>query len=135
MALGEGGSDKIDLLQYNVQDRIDYYTQEQIRMRNGECMEDDAAFFYDNCKDVSRDLSIKFIDEASKAARMSYPYTNKKQMNVRDLDSFEHISEKWRRKWKLAKWDSWKLKMAGSEKRSQIVSSTYPGKVLLLRSF
>ena len=63
-------------------------------MRNGEGMEDDAAFFNDNCKDVSRDLSIKFINEASKAARMSYPYTTKKQMNVRDLDSFEHISDK-----------------------------------------
>ena len=26
MAQGAGGSDRIDLLQYNVQDRIDYYT-------------------------------------------------------------------------------------------------------------
>ena len=70
-------------------------------MRNGEGMEDDSAFFNDNCKDVSRDLSTKFIDEASKAARMSYPYTSNKQMkklnfNLRDLDDdfVENFSDK-----------------------------------------
>jgi hypothetical protein len=51
-------------------------------MRLSEGMEDDAAFFYDNCKDVSRGLSTKFIDEANKAARISYPYSTKKQKSL-----------------------------------------------------
>ena len=65
-------------------------------MRNGEGMVDDAVFFNDNCKDVSRSLSTKYIDEASKAARTSYPYSTKKQpvLNLRDLADFEHLSEK-----------------------------------------
>lgn len=72
MANGECGI-SVNLLQYNVQDRIDYYNNEYVRMRNGEGMLDDSAFFFDNCKDVSRGLTSKCIEESSKAARMTYP--------------------------------------------------------------
>lgn len=50
-SLPEGN--RIDLQKYDVQDRVDYYLQEQMRLRNSEHMDEEASYFHSNCKDIS----------------------------------------------------------------------------------
>ena len=80
MAQAHDSGPKIDLLQYSVQDRVDYYLHEQMRMRNSQGMDDDVHYFVNNCRDVeSSSLATNgFGQETSKAMRAPYPNSNRK---------------------------------------------------------